>query len=185
MIATTNRDLTALVREGRFREDLYYRIRVVPITLTALRERREDIPLLVDHFVKRFAVKTGKTIRELSAPALRALLSYDFPGNVRELENIIERAFVMCHGPRIELSHLAAEVTASAALSEVRVKGPNAAASMPASRPQIDPAAAELLSVLQAHCWRRAEAARVLGIGRNTLWRRMKRLGLMPPTPPD
>ncbi len=172
VIAATNRDLTALVREGRFREDLYYRIRVVPVTLCALRTRREDIPLLVEHFVTRFAAKTGKPIRAVDSPALKVLFAYDFPGNIRELENIIERAFVMCHGPRIELAHLPEEVTRGPAVAASVVPAPGAG--VVAQSPE----ALELLSVLQTHRWRKTETARVLGIGRNTLWRRMRRLGL-------
>jgi PAS domain S-box-containing protein len=170
VIAATNRDLAALVREGRFREDLYYRIRVVPLALPALRERREDVPLLVEHFVRKFAAKTGKPVRDVAPSAMKALEAYDYPGNIRELENLVERAFVLCRGSRIELSHLPDEVVAPAAAPGR--PGPVA----PERR---DPEAEALVAALEAHRWRRGETARALGIGRNTLWRRMKRLQLL------
>ncbi len=95
LLAATHRNLETLVREGRFRGDLYYRINVVTIVLPPLRERREDLPPLIEHFVRSFAEKNGKTIRGLTAEAREALLRYDYPGNVRELENLIERAIVL------------------------------------------------------------------------------------------
>ncbi len=95
LLAATHRNLEALVREGRFREDLYYRINVVTIVLPPLRERREDLPPLIEHFVSAFAGKNGKTIRGLTREAREALLRYDYPGNIRELENLIERAVVL------------------------------------------------------------------------------------------
>jgi len=95
VLAATHRDLEALVRDGRFRDDLYYRINVVTVTLPPLRERREDLPLFIEHFLRRFAEKNGKVIRGLTRDAREALLRYDYPGNVRELENLIERAVVL------------------------------------------------------------------------------------------
>ncbi|MGI5861022.1 MAG: sigma-54 interaction domain-containing protein [Myxococcales bacterium] len=176
VVAATNRNLGAMVREGSFREDLYYRIRVVPISLPALRERRQDIALLVDHFVGRFAVKTGKPIRQVAPAAFEALCSYEYPGNVRELENIIERAFVLCHGPRIELAHLPDEVVWGG--SRLAEQGA-VAEQPPAMRLPDTPEARRILEALEAHRWNRTDAAKALGIGRNTLWRRMKKLGLL------
>jgi two-component system NtrC family response regulator len=95
VLAATHRNLEALVREGRFREDLYYRVNVVTITIPPLRERREDVPLLLDHFLEKFARANGKTIRGLTPEARHALMRYDYPGNVRELENLVERAVVL------------------------------------------------------------------------------------------
>jgi transcriptional regulator of acetoin/glycerol metabolism len=127
------------------------------------------------------AAKSEKPIFEVAPAALAALVEYEFPGNVRELENIIERAFVHCRGPRIELEHLPDEV----------VRAPTCADDAPASQPDPVPASADvgpapdrgeaaaLLAVLQAHRWNRGHTARALGIGRNTLWRKMKRLGLV------
>ena len=106
LLAATHRHLEALVREGRFRDDLYYRIDVVTITLPPLRERREDLPLLIDHFLRRLAAKNGKAIRGLTREARDALLRYDYPGNVRELENLIERAVVLTRGDVIALADL-------------------------------------------------------------------------------
>ena len=114
VIAATNRDLKQMVAAGEFREDLYYRLRVIPIVIPPLAERREDIIPLVEHYVARLAARTGKPISEVTASALAALYDYTFPGNVRELINILERAFVMCHGDRIDLAHIPAEVTAPA-----------------------------------------------------------------------
>jgi PAS domain S-box-containing protein len=115
IIAATNRDLRRLLEEEKLREDLYYRLCVIPIHIPPLRERREDIIPLVEHYVARLAVRTGKEIREISPDALTALYDYDYPGNVRELTNILERAFVLCHEEQIDLIHLPAEVVAAGA----------------------------------------------------------------------
>jgi transcriptional regulator with PAS, ATPase and Fis domain len=105
-----HKDLSRLVKEGKFRDDLFYRLHVVKIDLPPLRERREDIPLLIDAFVQKFNAKMGREIEGLSEEALRLLLRYDYPGNVRELENIIEHAFVLCRGNRIDLDCLPKEL---------------------------------------------------------------------------
>ena len=109
IITATNQDLSQLLARGTFREDLYYRINVVKIELPPLSERREDIPLLVDHFINQFNIKTGKKIAGMPNHLLSMFMEYDWPGNVRELENIIEHAFVLCHGPQIEIEHLPKE----------------------------------------------------------------------------
>ena len=110
IIAATNRDLSALVGEGKFRDDLYYRLNVVKIDLPLLCQRREDIPLLIDAFIQKFNARMGKRITGISDQALRFLLNYDFPGNVRELENIIEHAFVLCRGNFIQWDCLPKEL---------------------------------------------------------------------------
>lgn len=102
VIAATNKDLTDEVKQGRFREDLYYRLNVIEIHLPPLRERREDIPLLAEHFVHRISSELGKDIAGISAEALKILIAYDWPGNVRELENVIERAIVTCHNGMLD-----------------------------------------------------------------------------------
>jgi two-component system NtrC family response regulator len=113
VIAATNRDLEAAVREGTFREDLYYRLNVVTVEVPPLRERREDIPLLVEKFVARFAAEAGRTIEGVSREALDQLVRYTYPGNVRELENIVQRAVVLARGPRITTADLPLHVGAS------------------------------------------------------------------------
>ena len=176
IIAATHRDLRQLVDEGRFREDLYYRIRVLPISLPALRDRPEDIPLLVHHFVRKLAATTGRSIGEVSDDAMRILVRQSYPGNVRELENGLERAFVMCHGLCIEAEHLPIEWRSEPALS---AQAERTAIAAVGSHRTLDRAALE--AVLAAHQWNRTRTARTLGVGRNTLWRWMKATGLLRP----
>jgi PAS domain S-box-containing protein len=111
VIASTNRDLTELVKTGGFRNDLYYRVNVVRVELPPLRERMEDIPLLSEKFIKRLNNLRGRSVTGLHPEALGILMSHDYPGNIRELENIIEHAFVLCHGKRIEMKHLPPDLT--------------------------------------------------------------------------
>ncbi len=106
IIAATNKDLEKLVGEGKFREDLYYRLNVVHLKLPPLRERKEDIPLLVDHFIKKFNILKNKEILSMSDEALSILMKYDFPGNIRELKNILEYAFILCNHSVIQKEHL-------------------------------------------------------------------------------
>jgi len=106
IIAATNQDLAALIKSGKFREDLYYRLNVVPITLPSLQDRKEDIPLLVDHFIAKYNVETGRQVRDISPEALNALINYNWPGNIRELENVIERAIVMSTQAQLRLEDL-------------------------------------------------------------------------------
>jgi transcriptional regulator with PAS, ATPase and Fis domain len=110
VLAATNRNLGALIQDGGFRQDLFYRVCVVPIDLPPLRSRREDIVPLVEHLLPLVAAQTGRPQREIAPAALAALYDYDYPGNVRELRNILERALVVCHSERIELDHLPAAV---------------------------------------------------------------------------
>jgi PAS domain S-box-containing protein len=176
VIAATNRDLTRLIAEGRFREDLYYRLNVIPVHLPPLRDRREDIPDLVEHFVARFRKATGKVVDGVSDEAMTALMAHDYPGNVRELENAIEHAFARTVAGRIEADRLplALRVRRGAphAGDPTRIAG--------ASRP--DAATADerqrIVEALDATRWRREAAARRLGISRTTLWRRMQALGI-------
>jgi two-component system response regulator AtoC len=115
VIAATNRDLRRMVAEGRFQEDLFYRLSVIPIVLPPLRERREDIPVLVDHFLRKHAQRTGKRMDGVAREALASLQSYDWPGNVRELENTIERAVVLSSGPVIEAAEVSPQGAGAAA----------------------------------------------------------------------
>jgi PAS domain S-box-containing protein len=169
VIAATNRQLAGLVREGRFREDLYYRIRVIQVKLPALRERREDIPLLVDHLVAKFNRLQGKNIAGVSGDVMARLIEHDFPGNVRELENIIEQGFVLCRGGRIELGHLPPELRPAAAAPAC---GPMSLESM--ERRLIQDA-------LERHRGNRKRAAQELGIDASTLYRKLTAYAIQPP----
>jgi PAS domain S-box-containing protein len=172
VIAATNRDLERQVAQGGFRADLYYRINVVRIEIPPLRERRPDIPLLVDHFVTRFNRMQGRSIRGVHPEVLGLLMGYDFPGNVRELENIIEHAFVLCEADRLELAHLPERFLAR------RVPG----ATSPAMRDAAHAAEAGLITeTLGRHGYDRLATARALGIHKSTLFRKIRALGLVLP----
>src|SRR5262245_28601441 len=106
VVASTNRDLEAAAREGKFREDLFYRLAVVPIQIPPLRERKEDIPVLVDHFIQRYNTQFRKRVNEVSADGMKLMMNYSWPGNIRELKNAIERAMILADKERIEVEHL-------------------------------------------------------------------------------
>lgn len=172
IIAATNKDLSQLVNEGKFRDDLFYRLNVVKIELPSLSQRKEDIPLLIDHFIQKFNIKMGKQITGITENALRILLSYDYPGNVRELENIIEHAFVLCKGNRIDLDCLPKELTRHKVEIETSLpqKGKNL----------LRKAEAEVITrILEKYHGNRAKAAKELNIDRTTLWRKMRKYGLL------
>jgi PAS domain S-box-containing protein len=166
VVAATNKDLAELVRQGRFREDLFYRVRVVHLKLPALRERREDIPLLVDRMVGKFNRLQGKDIAGVSEEVLMRLMEHDYPGNVRELENIIEQAFVLCRGGWIQLHHLPPELRPAGAQAEGG-GGPVSLRSM--ERHLIEAA-------LERNKGNRSQTARELGIDPSTLYRKLKSL---------
>jgi PAS domain S-box-containing protein len=171
VIAATNRDLPAMVKEGTFRDDLFCRLNVLEIRLPPLRERRSDIPLLCDRFIEVFNRRFGKAVREVAPEALAALLAWDFPGNIRELENIMEHAFVFCRGGRIELAHLPEE------LAGPREEAP-AGAGLARFRSFEELEAHYLRAVLSETGGNRLEAARRLGIHKSTLFRKLKSLGI-------
>jgi transcriptional regulator with PAS, ATPase and Fis domain len=162
IIASTNADIPAVLRSGRLREDLYFRINVVTIELPPLCERREDIPLLVEHFLHKFAAKTGKPIRSISPRAIGVLCRHCFPGNVRELENAIEHAFVMCQGEMIEAEHLPLHTLEGSEQQGTSTEQPD-------ERRLIEQA-------LRRHSGNRTRAAEELGMHRSTLWRKLKSL---------
>ncbi len=171
VVAATHHDLAELVRQGRFREDLYYRIRVVRLVLPPLRERREDVPLLVDHLVEKFNRLQGKDIEGVSDEVLALLLEHDFPGNVRELENVIEQAFVLCRGGRIEPGHLPPELRPAG----TPAGGQPPALSLQAMERRL------IAESLRRHRGSRRLAAADLGIDPSTLYRKIKALGIEPP----
>jgi two-component system response regulator HydG len=166
VLAATNKDLNRLMEEGGFRVDLYYRIGVIPIILPPLKERREDIPLLVETFIKRIRLKTDKPISGMSKEALDLLFHYDWPGNVRELINVIEYSFVLCHEGEIMPTHLPARVTGKQ--PRVAPKG------RAVKRQSDDEERKRILDALEATGGNQSKAAEILGISRVTLWKRLK-----------
>jgi transcriptional regulator with GAF, ATPase, and Fis domain len=183
IIAATNKNLRKAVAEGQFREDLYYRLRVFPIEVPPLRERREDIEPIAQLLLSRAGARTGRSLR-LSPEAVRAILSHPWPGNVRELENALEFAATVCTGQTLQPEDLPREVLEGAAgggpVTEGRrpAAGPPAPAAVP--RPGAGPgeAHAELVRALEANRWSRGATAKALGVSRSTLWRRMRGAGL-------
>jgi transcriptional regulator with GAF, ATPase, and Fis domain len=197
VIAATNVDLPAAISEGRFREDLYYRLRVVPIEVPPLRARREDIEPLARAILARVGARQGRAL-QFSPDALRALLRHDWPGNVRELENALEYAVAVCRGqtllpedlPELVPQAPAAHAPPSAAPAEAPPPTPPASPGRvpatppgrPTTRraPRADAEEIERLRrVMEDHRWNRGAAARALGISRTTLWRRLREAGLI------
>lgn len=171
LIAATNKDLLKAVQEGQFREDLYYRLHVVPIHLPPLRERMEDLPLLITFLMRRYGEKMGKAVRELAPEALRLFYDYPWPGNVRELENVIQRGMVLAKGDVIREEDVAGTLQQGHGSGEV--ESPATLTNAVEEREK-----AVLLEVLQRHRWKRQEAAEALGITRRTLFNKMKKYGL-------
>ncbi|HLV31188.1 MAG TPA: sigma 54-interacting transcriptional regulator [Chitinispirillaceae bacterium] len=169
IIAATNKDLPSMVKNGEFREDLYYRINVVTITLPALKDRRCDIPLLVEHFISIFNARYGKSIQGIADSTLERLLAYDFPGNIRELQNIIEHAFIFCKEPVIEQSHL------PGALKDTKTDEINAVSRI---KNLSELERIYIKSILEESGGNKVKAAQRLGIHKATLFRKMKQLGL-------
>lgn len=164
VIACTNKDLKEKVKRGEFRQDLYYRLKVVEVSLPPLRDRLEDLPLLADHFRRSFNERFKKNIEGISSEALSRFMNYPWPGNVRELEHVMEHAFVLCHGGVITLEHLPAEIrdyekTEKTAIPKIRAKGSNGDE--------------EILNALNKVRWNKTKAARLLGISRRTIYRKI------------
>jgi PAS domain S-box-containing protein len=171
IIAATNKNLEKLMHDKKFREDLFYRVNIVKLELPPLRDRMEDVPLLVERFIDRLDSIQGKDISGATDEALTCLMSYEYPGNVRELENIIERAFVLCRSGQIERRHLPEYVCQDPAGFE----GDNEIDSFKHME------ATFLMNALRRSNWNRAETARKLGIHKTTLFRKIKSLGLTIP----
>jgi len=169
VIAATNRDLRQLVRDGSFREDLYYRINVVRLETPPLRRRREDIPLLAEHFVTVFNCRQGRQVSGVSPDAMTLLMAHDWPGNVRELENALEHAFVVCRGQRIEGRHLPEP------LSGHRSRPKDLAGRVRDAQAEV------ILEALRRNHNNRQAAARDLGMHRATFFRKVKELGITLP----
>jgi two-component system response regulator HydG len=168
VIAATNRDLDEEIRAGRFRSDLYYRLNVIALHLPPLRDRREDIPLLIESFLQRIAAARQMAPKRLTTPAFDALAVYDWPGNVRELENALERAVVLTPGEEIELSALPERIVAPRQQPLV--------AERPTQNPTLEVIERAYIQwVLQAEGGNKSRAAEVLGIDPSTLYRKLAR----------
>ena len=172
VIAATNRDLKKAIEDGTFREDLYYRLNVVPITLPPLRQRREDIPLLVEHFIGKYNREFVRKVKGFSAGATAALYHYDWPGNVRELENVIERAVALAQSETISLRELPLEISilGGDVIEDIQKAG----LSLREARGHFE--RQYILNILEKVQWNQTEAARVLGLHRNTLAWKLQRL---------
>lgn len=168
IVAATNHDLKELTAKGKFRDDLYFRLAVVKFDLPLLRERREDIPYLVDHFIKKFNARKGKNIISVSPEVMNTLLRYDFPGNIRELENVIEYAFVICRDSIIQKEHLPTELIHELNKKEIK---PSFQSNHFSNK--VDEQS-QIQSLLIKHDGQITKVASELGIHRTTLWRKMK-----------
>jgi PAS domain S-box-containing protein len=165
IIAATNADLETEIVNGRFREDLFYRLNVIEIKIPPLRDRPEDIPLLVNHYLKKYKKKSRRTIDRMSPEAMAVLRKYPFAGNVRELENAIEHAFVLCHNDEILVEHLPQHIIEQSAITAVT--------------PQNHKGEKEIIvEALRRNHGNRSRAALDLGMHRSTLWRKIKTLGI-------
>jgi len=176
VVAATHRDLSAMVRDGRFREDLYYRLNVVTITLPPLRDRRQDIPLLIDHFLQLLAEKHGRGPVGLDREAQASLLAYDWPGNVRQLVNVLERALVVAAQDVIGPEHLPGEIRGGERRELTEQTAQQGGVRMvPLAQVERE----HVLAVLEASGGNRERAARTLRISRRTLTRMLQRWGLI------
>ncbi len=170
IIAATHRDLKQMVKEGKFRQDLYYRLNIITIELPPLRERKEDIPLLVDTFIEHFREIEKKTIHKISSEALALLMAYDWPGNIRELENVIERAFILCSGEEINIEHLPPEIISIRTSPSPDIK---------TARSLLEREL--ILKALKKNNFNREKTAEELGIHKTTLFRKLKKLNIILP----
>jgi PAS domain S-box-containing protein len=171
VIAATKENLVKLIKKGTFRDDLYYRLNVVKIELPPLVKRREDIPLLINHFIDKFNKRMSKSIEDVSKDVLNILMEYDYPGNVRELENIIEHSCVMCQGTRIRTAHLPPEL--SPKLEKVTIDENT-------SQPPLQSFEKQLIQeILEKHNGNKLLTAEDLGLHRSTLWRKMRKYDLI------
>lgn len=168
VIAATHRDLREKILQGEFREDLYYRLKVVEVRIPSLRQRREDIPLLVHFMVRKFNGVYGRSIASVSDEVMRRFLNHDWPGNVRELEHVLEYAFVVCRGSQVTIDDLPAEMQDSYPVVVSSVTSP------PEERERI-------IEALRQAGWAKSKAARLLGLSRSTLYRKMAQWGIMIP----
>lgn len=186
VIIATNKNLRSLVSKGKFREDLFYRLNVFPIHMPALRERATDVPLLIDHFIDKFKVRTGKQIESCSTDVMRILMAYCWPGNVRELENIIEHAFILCRSKEIQVIDLPHELRVSAVREGICAEKIAGIMQTISTSPMQFKKESNRLSIskevleqeIEKHGGNKAATARALGISKVALWKKMKKLGM-------
>ena len=171
LVAATNRDLRAALEQGTFREDLFYRLNVVPIDIPPLRERKEDIPDLMDHFIARFASETSKTIRGITPAARQLLMNFHWPGNVRELENIIERAVTLSNGPVLDVGDIHLDIARAATTAA-------ASPSLPQGITFEQWEDEMIREALRRANGNKSQAARLLGLSRNALRYRLSKIGV-------
>jgi two-component system response regulator AtoC len=179
VLAATNVNLRQAVRDRAFREDLYYRLNVVPIHLPPLRQRREDVPRLVEHFVRKFARESRRDVRGVSAGALDALTRYDWPGNVRELENVVHRAVVLAAGPVVHLQDVPLDVAMPETVSLL------ARDVLPLREACDEFERQYVLRTLERSQWNVSRTARQLGVHRNTVLAKLATWGVHRPGAPE
>lgn len=172
VILATNEDLSAAVAQGRFRQDLYYRVNVINVELPSIRERISDIPLLARHFLAQVCEESGRKVLDFTDEALAALQRYGWPGNVRELQNVIERAVLLGKSDEVRLEDLPRQLAAAGPISLEPIGNRTLKQALEAPERQI------ILEVLESNSWNRHATAETLGINRTTLYKKMKRLGL-------
>ncbi len=175
IISATNRDITGMVEEGMFRDDLYYRLNVVPIHIPPLRERREDIPMLVESIIHDLNTRLRKSVHVLPDQVIKRLVSYNFPGNVRELENMLERAFILAGDDRLNISHFP-----MLASQQVKTEYKNQALKDIGRQARFQAEKSAIEDVLSQTRWNRVKAARLLQVDYKTLRRKIKELGIYP-----
>ncbi|MBN2031194.1 sigma-54-dependent Fis family transcriptional regulator [bacterium] len=173
LLAATNQDLEKAIEEGTFREDLYYRLNVIPIHVPPLRNRRDDIPLLINHFLERYLTKSKKKIESVSMDAIKILTGYDWPGNVRELENVIERAVILTNRNVITRDDLPSYIHDTQKKTTIQEESIEETTLDKLEKHYI-------LKTLEKYTWNQKKASEVLGISTTTLWRKLKAYGIEP-----
>jgi transcriptional regulator with PAS, ATPase and Fis domain len=175
IISASNRSLKNLVAKRLFREDLYYRLNLFQIELPALKDRKVDLPILIGHILRRLSAANGSRLPEVSEKVMEILLNYHYPGNVRELENILEHALIICQEDTIQPGHLPEYLRARPPIARKAISEGSAEPGFVSENKEH----AKLLATLQQFSWHRQKTARALGVDRTTLWRKMKKYGLL------
>jgi transcriptional regulator with GAF, ATPase, and Fis domain len=176
LITATNKDLNQMIKKGSFREDLYYRINVVPITLPPLRERKDDIPLLIDHFIKKFNLENNKNVKGISKEALELMMQYEWPGNIRELENLIERVIALTSNEYIQLSELPLSFKNIPKINGLKESILDGKVSFTEAEEEFEREV--ILDALRRSNYVQSHAAEILGISRRILKYKMDKLGI-------